>query len=160
MSEISQLPCLRETYSEGLDLDSSFAVDILGKAGLMEFVNTPKRKYPAFQPSTNEHKFASSIDFKKMVQLFMTVHLYHLYILYLIIKVQESEAESLLTTKNECNTEGLSASKYSRQEETSSHNETEPRLFHSISFYRKQQQVRQYLKDFPIVMVTYFTLRI
>lgn len=39
------------SQSESLDLDSSFTVDILGRAGLSQFINTPKRKLQEMQAS-------------------------------------------------------------------------------------------------------------
>ena len=40
-----------DLFSESLDLDSSFTVDILGRAGLSQFINTPKRKLQEMQAS-------------------------------------------------------------------------------------------------------------
>jgi len=42
---------IMDLFRESLDLDSSFTVDILGRAGLSQFINTPKRKLQEMQAS-------------------------------------------------------------------------------------------------------------
>lgn len=65
-----------DEVNEYQDLDSSFAIEILGRAGLSQYINTPKRKLQEMQPEIKENVLVTTFS---IVDLYNHVT-YHFYL--------------------------------------------------------------------------------